>query len=72
MGLEKGLLLFVRGDLAVLDEVLLVAVRIQAIRELGSPLPEVGYGEDRKRAFFSSSVPLAQLPFGDDRYARRG
>ncbi len=35
MRLEKGLLLFVRGDLAVLDEVLLVAVRIDAIRELG-------------------------------------
>ncbi len=35
MRLEKGLLLFVRGDLAVFDEVLLVAVWIQAIRELG-------------------------------------
>ncbi len=35
MRLKKGLLLLVRGDLAVLDEVLLVAVRIQAIRELG-------------------------------------
>ncbi len=35
MRLEKCLLLFVRGDLAVLDEMLLVAVRIQAIRELG-------------------------------------
>ncbi len=34
MSLEKGLFLFVRGDLAVLDEVLLVAVWIQAIREL--------------------------------------
>ncbi len=34
MRLEKGLLLFVRGDPAVLDEVLLVAVRIQALREL--------------------------------------
>ncbi len=35
MRLEKGLLHFVRGDVAVFDGVLLVAVRIQAIRELG-------------------------------------
>ncbi len=35
MRLEKGLFFFVRGDLAVFNEVLLVAVRIQAIRELG-------------------------------------
>ncbi len=35
MRLGKGLLLFVIGDLAVFDEVLLVAVRIQAIREPG-------------------------------------
>ncbi len=35
MRLEKGLLISVRGDLAVLDEVLLVAVRIQVVRELG-------------------------------------
>ncbi len=34
MRLEKGLLLSVRSNLAVLDEVLLVAVRIQEIREL--------------------------------------
>ncbi len=36
-----------------------------------SPLPEVGYGEEDKRVFFSTSVPLARLLFGDDRYARR-
>ncbi len=34
MRLEKALLL-IRSDLAVLDEVLLVSVRIQAILELG-------------------------------------
>ncbi len=35
MHLEQGLLLFVRGELAVVDEVLLVVVRIQEIQELG-------------------------------------
>ncbi len=73
MRLENVLLLFVRGDLAVLDELLLVAVLIQAIRELNfSLLPEVEYGEEDKCVFFSSSVPLARLLFGDDRYTRRG
>ncbi len=33
--LKMSLLLFVRGDLAVLDEVLLVAVSIQRVLEFG-------------------------------------
>ncbi len=35
MRLEKGLLLFVRGDVAVLDEVFLVTVWIQTVWEFG-------------------------------------
>ncbi len=45
--LEKGLLQFVRGDLAALDEVLMVTAWIQTAQEFGfSPLPEAELYDD--------------------------
>ncbi len=73
MRLEKGLLLFVRGDLAALTKFFWLQSGFRQSGSLGfSPLPEAGYEEEYKRVFFSSSVPLARLLFGDDRYVRRG